>query len=97
MKVEKKLEGNTVVLSLFGWMDTQGVPVFAEALNELEPGTENLVLDMKGLEYTSSSGIRQMVAAHKKMKGALTLKNLSNEVLDVIKMTGLDKFLHIEK
>lgn len=52
---------------------------------------------MEKLEYTSSSGVRQIVAAHKKMNGALTLKNLSPEVLDVLHMTGLDKRLHIEQ
>lgn len=95
MNIEKKIEGNTVTLSLNGWMDTQSAPEFAEALNGIDADTEALVLDMTGLEYTSSAGVRQIVAAYKKMNGALTLKNLSTEVLDVLKMTGLDKRLNI--
>ncbi len=96
MNIEKKIEGNTVTLSLDGWMETQSAPEFAEALNGLDDSAKELVLDMTGLEYISSAGVRQIVAAHKKMNGALTLKNLSAEVLDVLKMTGLDKRLHIE-
>ncbi len=96
MNIEKKIEGNTATLSLNGWMDTKSAPEFAGALGELEPSVEKLVLDLKGLEYTSSAGVRQIVAAHKKMNGALTLKNLTPEVLDVLKMTGLDKRLTIE-
>ena len=96
MNIEKKIEGNTVTLSLIGWMDTNSAPEFAEALNGIGTDTEELVLDMTKLEYTSSAGIRQIVAAHKKMNGNLTLKNLTAEVLDVLKMTGLDKRLHIE-
>jgi phosphoglycerol transferase MdoB-like AlkP superfamily enzyme len=51
----------------------------------------NLVLD------TSSAGIRQIIAAHKQMNGALTLRNVTPEVLAVLHMTGLDKKLHIEQ
>ena len=51
----------------------------------------NLVLD------TSSAGIRQIIAAHKQMNGALTLRNVTPEVLSVLHMTGLDKKLHIEQ
>ena len=96
MNIEKKTEGTTVTMSLNGWMDAHSAPEFAAELNALDPGTEKLVLDMTGLEYTSSAGIRQIVAAHKKMNGALTLTHVSTEVLDVLHMTGLDKRLHIE-
>ncbi len=96
MNIEKKTEGKTVTLCLNGWMDTNSAPEFAEALNGIDTDAEALVLDLAKLEYTSSAGIRQIVAAHKKMNGNLTLKNLTPEVLDVLKMTGLDKRLHIE-
>ena len=97
MTIEKNISGNTATLALNGWMDTQSVPEFAQALEELDPSAEKLVLDLMGLEYTSSAGVRQIIAAHKKMKGELTLKNVSAEVLDVLHMTGLDKRLNIEK
>ena len=96
MNIEKRTEGKTVVLSLNGWMDAKSAPEFADELEKLGSDTEKLVLDLTGLEYTSSAGIRQIVAAHKKMNGALTLRKPSAEVLDVLKMTGLDKRLDIE-
>jgi hypothetical protein len=36
------------------------------------------------------------VAAHKKMNGALTMRHISDEIMGVIKMTGLDKRLKFE-
>ena len=96
MNIEKKTEGKNVTLSLGGWMDVKSAPQFGETVDSLGEETESLMLDMSGLEYISSAGIRQIVAAYKKMNGALTLKNLSPEVLDVLKMTGLDKRLNIE-
>lgn len=96
MTIEKRMNGNSAELILDGWMDTQSVPQLAAALDELGPETESLTLDLTGLEYTSSAGIRQIIAAHKQMKGALTLKHVSPEILDVLKMTGVDKRLNIE-
>ena len=96
MTIEKRVNGNSVELVLNGWMDTQSAPLLAAELEKLGPETESLILDLATLEYTSSAGIRQLVAAHKHMKGALTLRHVSTEVLDVLHMTGLDNKLHIE-
>ena len=97
MTINKTTEGDTVVLSLTGWMDTQNASVLEQALSELEPDTRHLVLDLGGLEYTSSAGVRQLVAAHKRMSGEMTLRNVRKDVLDVLAMTGLTKKLHIEE
>ena len=97
MTVEKQMEGSTAVLYLEGWMDTANAPVLAQALNELDDSVQQLVFDMAKLEYISSAGIRQIIAAHKQMNGALTLRNVTPEVMSVLHMTGLDKRLQIEQ
>ena len=96
MTIEKIINGNETTLKLEGWMDTQGAPMLEQALGELGPEVKHLVLDLGGLEYTSSAGIRQIVAAHKQMNGGLTLRNVSVEIMDVLTMTGIAKKLHIE-
>lgn len=96
MTIEKKMDGNTAVLYLEGWMDTQNATVLAQALNELEDSVEKLVLDMEKLEYIASSGLRQIIVAHRQMNGELVLRHPTPEVKEVLKMTGLDKLLQIE-
>ena len=96
MTIEKKIYGDSAELVLKGWMDTQGAPQLGAAVDGLGPGVKSLSLDLSGLEYTSSAGMRQLVATHKQMNGALTLKHVSAEVMDVLKMTGLDKKLNFE-
>ncbi len=96
MTIEKKIDGSTTVLCLEGWMDTQNATVLAQALKDVDDGTEHLVFDMAKLEYTSSAGIRQIVAAYKQMKGALTLRNVTPEIMSILKLTGLDRSLHFE-
>lgn len=96
MTIEKKVTENTVELKLSGWLDTQTAPVLEEALADLKPGTESLVLDLEGLEYISSAGLRQIVAAYKKMNGSMILANVSEEIMGVIRMTGLDRRLRFK-
>ena len=95
MEIIKTTEGSTATLAVKGWLDTQTAPELGVAVEELGPETESLTLDCAELDYIASSGIRQIVAAHKKMGGNLTLVNVSSEVKEVLRMTGTDKRLNI--
>ena len=95
MTVSKEVNGNSAVIRLEGWLDTPAAAEVKEVLDGLESGVTELTVDMEKLEYISSAGLRIVVAAHKKMNGALTLKNVSPEVLSVFRMTGFDKRLTI--
>lgn len=96
MTIEKSVSGTSAEWKLSGWLDTQSAPELEAELNELPSEVTSLVLDCSGLEYISSAGLRQLVAAHKKMNGALTLRNVSEEIMGVIRMTGLDKRMKFE-
>ena len=94
MEITKAIDKSKATLALQGWLDTQTAPEFGAALDELPEEVESLTVDCRGLEYISSAGVRQIVAAHKKM-GNLTLTNVSAEIMEVFKLTGIDKRLNI--
>ena len=71
-------------------------PELENAVAGLDGSIETLTLDLEKLEYISSAGLRQIVAAHKKMNGKLTLKNVQPDIMNVLSMAGFDKRLHIE-
>ena len=96
MAIAKTTDGTQVTLAIDGWLDTQSAPELAAALEEVGDDVEELVLDLSALEYVSSAGIRQIVAAHKKMGGKLVVRNVSAEVLEVFRLTGVDARLNIE-
>ncbi len=96
MTIEKNVCENTAEIKLTGWLDTQTAPELDEKIKSLGEEITSLTLDMEKLEYISSAGLRLIVAAYKKMNGALTLRNVSGEIMSVIKMTGLDKRIVIE-
>ena len=96
MAVQKITNGTEVTLKVDGWLDTQSSPELEKAVSALDGSVESLVLDLEKLEYISSAGLRQIVAAHKKMNGKLTLRKVQPDIMNVLSMAGFDKRLHIE-
>ena len=99
MEITSKREEGKVTMEITGWLDTQTAPQLGEALSQLDDNVTSLVFDFSKLEYISSAGLRQVVAAYKKMAGKEGFKiiNVSNEVFDVFRLTGFDQKIQIEK
>ena len=98
MKITKTIEDHKATLYLEGWLDTQAAPELAQEVKALDD-IDRLVLDFENLEYISSSGLREVVAAYKKMKslhGSFCVIHVSPEVMDVFHLTGFDKKLDIQ-
>lgn len=95
MNITTTTEGTKTTIALEGWLDTSTAPEFSDALSALDPTCAELVVDFSGLEYISSAGLRQLVTAHKKMKGKLTICNVSAEIMQVFHLAGFDKRLNI--
>lgn len=96
MDITKEISGEETIIILKGWLDTQASPMLHEEIEKLDEGTKNLVLDFSLLEYISSSGVREVVAAYKKMNGALLVKNASDGIMSIFKATGIDKKIRFE-
>ena len=98
MTIEMKKNMEETILEITGRLDTTTAPVLDKTINEELKDVENLVLDVKGLEYISSAGLRVLLNAQKKMQkvGSMKLKNVSEAVMDVFEMTGFADILVIE-
>ena len=97
MTINKTIDGNTETLALGGWLDYDAAPGLAEELKELGSGVTSLVLDCSDLEYISSSGVRLFVEAYSKMKGAVKLRNVSEDVMEVLRITGVADRIPVEQ
>ena len=95
MAITKTIEGSEATFAIDGWLDTQSAPELASALAGLDASVTSLTLDLAGVEYISSAGIRQLVGALKKMGGALTIRNVKPEVYEVLRLTGVATRLNI--
>ena len=93
----KKSEAETII-EIVGRLDTITAPSLDKTINEDIDDTKNLVLDLKGLEYISSAGLRVLLSAQKKMQkiGSMKVINVCESVMDVFAMTGFADILVIE-
>ncbi|MGN0814917.1 MAG: STAS domain-containing protein [Candidatus Coproplasma sp.] len=97
MNIQKVFENGTLSFSLEGRLDTTTAPELERELGELN-GVMDLVIDMKGLEYISSAGLRVILKAQKIMntKGAMKLVNVGESIMEVFEITGFADILTIE-
>ena len=97
MKIEKKLNDNTLVFALDGRLDTTTAPELENEIGDLD-GVEELIFDMEKLEYISSAGLRVILKAQKIMneKASMKLKNVGESIMEVFEITGFSDFLTIE-
>ncbi len=93
-----KLNDNNGILNvaLDGRLDTTTAPEFEAFLGEHYEQADSIVIDCEKLSYISSAGLRVLLAAQKKTKGAMKLINVCELVMEVFEMTGFADILVIE-
>ena len=98
MKIEIKKNAKETTIEVVGRLDTITAPVLEKTIGENIGDIQSLILDMKGLEYISSAGLRILLGAQKKMQGIGTMKlvNVCDEVMEILEMTGFADILTIE-
>ena len=92
MTINVERDYELVILEITGRLDTTTAPNLDTVINELSEDTKELILDMGGLEYISSAGIRVVLSAYKKMmsnQGIMRIIKANDMVRDVFEMTGL--------
>ena len=98
MTIEIKRNEDLTIIEVAGRLDTITAPALDKTINEDIDGTKNLVLDLGGLEYISSAGLRVLLAAQKKMQriGSMKVKNVCTSIMEVFEITGFADILEIE-
>ena len=98
MTIEIKRNAEETLIELVGRLDTTTAPALDKTINDDLGDTKHLLLDLKGLEYISSAGLRVLLGAQKKLQkiGSMRLTNVREEVMDVFEMTGFADILVIE-
>ena len=96
MKIEFTKNEEILNVSLDGRLDTTTAPELESFLGKNYDGTGSVVIDCEKLSYISSAGLRVLLAAQKKTKGAMKLINVCELVMEVFEMTGFADILIIE-
>ena len=96
MKINFSNNNSILSIVLDGRLDTTTAPELESFLGKNYDGTGSIVIDCEKLSYISSAGLRVLLAAQKRTKGAMKLINVCELVMEVFEMTGFADILVIE-
>jgi anti-sigma B factor antagonist len=92
-------EAGACVLAVGGDVDLHTAPSLRDRIRGLiDDGVRALVIDMAGVEFLDSTGLGALLGSRKQMydvDGTMTLAGLSEHVLKVFQITGLDQVFEI--
>ena len=98
MEITKIIEGNSATFTLSGRLDTITSPALENALKDVLPDLEELVLDFEGLDYISSAGLRVLLSAQKIMskQGGMRIIHVNETIMEIFTVTGFTDILTIQ-
>ena len=96
--INKTLDGNELTIALEGRLDTMTSPELEAELKGSLDGVTTLTMDLAGLEYISSAGLRVLLSAQKIMnkQGVMKLTNVCETIMEILEVTGFTDILMIE-
>lgn len=100
INIVKEVRGNYLVIKLSGKIGGEAsIEMYREVKRVLQDHTkENLVLDFSKLDFIDSSGLGSLVAVNStllKQGRSLILASVPDNLLDLLKITNLDRILKI--
>jgi len=99
LEVNESREGEVVVVNLAGRLDTSTATDFDFAMEPHADKPARILLDLSGIQYVSSAGLRVFLMLAKKLQkaqGKLVLCGLNPTVREVFDIAGFSKILQIE-
>ena len=98
LNIEKEQNAAALSVKLSGRLDTTTAPELESVLKDSLDGVSALTIDMAGLEYISSAGLRVLLSAQKIMnrQGEMKLVHVNETILEIFEVTGFSEILTIE-
>ncbi len=95
MNIELEEVDGVTVATLFGELDGRTAPIVQEKLLTLPKANGKALLDMSGVGYISSAGLRSLLMLYRHMAandGRVALVGLAENIRDVMSVTGFLEF-----
>lgn len=94
LSIQTTTKGSVAVVTVSGRVDSETAPMLDTELTKVVGGNSKLVLDLKGVDYMSSAGIRALVKASQavgKSGGAVKLASVPEPIQSVLYTVGLNQ------
>lgn len=98
LKITSSNNGGEYVFCVEGRLDTNTSPELEARINEVVDSATKLIVDLGGLVYISSAGLRVLLGAVQQMegKGGMIVRGPSQAVREVFDLTGFSRLFTIE-
>ena len=97
MTIKDRKEGNKLIVSVDGRIDTTTAPELNDYFEESLEDVTDLELDLQKVDYISSAGLRTILFAQKVMEkqGKMVVSHVCKEVMETFELTCFTDFLTI--
>jgi anti-sigma B factor antagonist len=99
MEINEERKADVVILGLSGKLDATTAKTFEDKiLAEIDSGGRRFVIDLSQLEYVSSSGLRVLLLAAKRLQnadGKIVLCSMKDHIRQLFDLAGLSSILSI--
>ena len=98
MTIEIKRKENRTTIKIVGSLDAITAPAFEKTIRDSIGDTQDLVLDLAGLEEVSDAGVSAILEAQRKLQkfGSLRAIGVRESIMDVFERTGVVHVLAME-
>ena len=98
MTINQNKDGSKLTLALEGKLDTKSAPELETIIKNETDDITDLRLEMDGVKYISSAGLRVLLSAEKLMrkKGTILITGCNDDIMEIFDMTGFSDLLSIE-
>jgi anti-anti-sigma factor len=100
MEIAQEHQGEVVIVTLTGRLDSSAAQSAESKLGDtIGTGVPHVAIDMSGLDYISSAGLRVLLVLAKKVqqaKGKVALFGLMPNVREVFSVSGFDTIFSIQ-
>jgi len=94
LSIQSNTSGNVAVVTPSGSVDSETAPQFDAELTRVGAEKKMIVIDLKGISYMSSAGLRAVVKASQMVEkdgGAVKLAAVPEEIQSVLYTVGLNQ------
>ena len=97
LDIHVSAEAQVMIVTVQGRVDSSTAGQLGEALTGVvEEGFSRIVLNLDGVDYMSSAGLRELVATLKKVRpkgGDMRIAQVTERVFEVFELSGLNSLL----
>lgn len=91
-------DGGALVVSVQGHLNINTTPVLEAAIKEQLGDVDDLTIDLAGVDYISSMGLRLLLNLQKRMfkQGSMRVINVNEPVMQLFEDTGFAQILTVQ-